>query len=114
MEGRGYGRELIFRTRTAGDQNVTELRWDCRSLKMALREHQSKENIEELVRRIVSERTIRGNGFPTHFFEVELREILRHGHDGLLNRSAIESYLAQLAPLPFPPSFTFPTQTVEK
>src|SRR5260370_3457219 len=114
LAGVGYARELIFRTRTAGDQNVTELRWDCRSLKMALREHQSKENIEELVRRIVSERTIRGNGFPTHFFEVELREIVRHGDDVLLNRSAIESYLAQVAPVPFAPSFKFAAQIQEK
>jgi molecular chaperone HtpG len=42
---------------------------------------------------------------PDHFFEVELRGIVRHGNDLLLDPNAIRSYLSQTAPLSFSPSF---------
>ena len=46
-------------------------------------------------------------GWPAHFFEVELRGIVRHRNDQLLNPAAIEEYLSQVAPVPFSPAFTY-------
>ena len=37
LAGLGYCQELIFRSRVDGDTDVSELRWDCRALKTALR-----------------------------------------------------------------------------
>src|SRR5438552_7111113 len=37
LAGLGYCQSLIFRSRTPGEDRVSELRWDCRSLKSTLR-----------------------------------------------------------------------------
>jgi molecular chaperone HtpG len=42
-----------------------------------------------------------------HFFEVELAGIIRHCDDTLVDEAAISSYLSQVAPIPFAPSFRF-------
>ncbi len=41
------------------------------------------------------------------FFEVELRGIIRHRNDQLLSASAVNNYLAQVAPVPFRKDFPF-------
>jgi len=45
--------------------------------------------------------------YPSHFFEVELRQVVRHKSDLLLNEDAISRYLAQVGPVPFSPRFVF-------
>src|SRR3546814_8432835 len=45
---------------------------------------------------------------PPHFFEVELRDIVRHHRrDALLNEELIADYLAEVAPVPFDLAFSF-------
>jgi molecular chaperone HtpG len=46
-------------------------------------------------------------GWPDHFFEVELRKVIRHRNDALLNTSAVQEFLSQVAPVPFSPSFRY-------
>jgi molecular chaperone HtpG len=107
LAGLGYAQELIFRSRVAGEDLVSELRWDGRSLKSALRNAVSNGGISDLVRSIVSAARIESNGYPERFFEVELKGIIRLGSDKLLNPTAIAEYLAQVAPVPFAPDFRF-------
>lgn len=46
-------------------------------------------------------------GYPAHFFEVELRNVVRHRDDRLLNALDVSQYLGQVAPVAFHPDFTF-------
>lgn len=105
LAGIGYCQELVFRTRAANDSRVNELRWDCRKIKTVLRATDFKGDLADLVRQVVTWRQVEGRGLPDHFFEVELRGIVRHGNDVLLDPNAIHGYLSQTAPLPFSPSF---------
>lgn len=105
LAGLGYAQELVFRSRAVGDELVSELTWDCRKLKSLLR--QTDGSIEDLVREVATYRRKPAGGYPEHFFEVELRGVIRIRSDKLMNPAAVDDYLGQVAPVPFSPDFSF-------
>jgi Histidine kinase-, DNA gyrase B-, and HSP90-like ATPase len=107
LAGLAYCQELVFRAKAAEDAQISELRWDCRKLKSLLRNENNSDNLEKLVREIVTTRTFNDDTFPSHFFEVELAGIVRHGNDVLMDTDAIQRYLEQIAPIPFAPEFSY-------
>lgn len=106
LAGIGFCQELIFRSRTSTDQPVHELRWDCRYLRASLRSADFC-TLAESVHAATSHRTTHIQNYPDRFFEVELRGIVRHGKDDLLSASAVQTYLSQVAPVPFSPIFKY-------
>jgi len=109
LAGLGYCQELTFRTRAAGEKVVAELSWNCRKLKSAVRGSESNGLLEDLVRTAASVRSGPAFDEPAHFFEVELKGLVRHRNDQLLNPEAVAFYLAQVAPVPFSETFRFGT-----
>lgn len=107
LAGLAYCQELIFRAKAVEDTHVSELRWDCRKLKTLLRSEKYADNLEKLVRDVVTARTFIDGTLPAHFFEVELTGIVRHGNDLLMDSAAIQKYLEQIAPIPFAPEFSY-------
>jgi Histidine kinase-, DNA gyrase B-, and HSP90-like ATPase len=107
LAGMGYCQELIFRSRTAGEAKISELRWDCRKLKAILRNSEGPNDLRDAVGQMVELRRIADGDAPERFFEVEMRGIIRHRNDQLLSTTAINSYLAQVAPVPFHKDFPF-------
>lgn len=105
LAGLGYAQELVFRSKTAADNSVSELTWDCRKLKMALR--QSEGDLQDLIRSVATLRKKPIADYPERFFEVELRGIVRLRSDRLMSPTAVDEYLAQVAPVPFAPEFHF-------
>ena len=107
LSGLAYCQELVFRSRSAGEALVSELRWDCRKAKTLLRSADFSGDLAAVVAQSVQVRRTDGNKWPEHFFEVEMRGVPRLRNDWLLNPSVIEEYLSQVAPLPFTPKFRF-------
>jgi molecular chaperone HtpG len=107
LAGLGYAQELIFRSRSASSEQISEMRWDCRKLKAALRSAKLDENVASLIRSIVTADQISSGNYPERFFEVELRGVLRLRSDKLMNAAAVSEYLGQVAPVPFSPNFRF-------
>jgi hypothetical protein len=107
LAGLGYCQELIFRSRTAAEALVSELRWDCRGLKAALRSPNQGQYLVPLVQEVVAVRRTTSQGYPERFFEVELKGVIRHRDDRLLSALSVGDYLAQVAPVPFSPEFKF-------
>jgi Histidine kinase-, DNA gyrase B-, and HSP90-like ATPase len=107
LSGIAYCQELLFRSRSAGESDVSELRWDCRKTKGLLRSADFPGALTDVVSRSVQIRRTDGKKQPNHFFEVELRGVPRLRNDWLLNPAVIEDYLSQIAPLPFVPQFRF-------
>ena len=106
LAGLGYCQELTFRSRASGETLVSEIRWDCRRLKSLLRaEDERQKHLRDIILESVTVRQIPSAGFPSHFFEVELQGIIRHRNDQLLDTAAINAYLSQVGPVPFPPDF---------
>jgi len=110
LAGLAYCQELIFRAKAVEDTHISELRWDCRKLKTLIRSEQYFDNLEKLVRDVVTARTFIDGTMPAHFFEVELVNIVRHGNDLLMDSVAIQKYLEQIGPVPFAPEFSYGTK----
>lgn len=107
LSGLAYCQELIFRSRAAGESQVSELKWDCRKAKTLLRSADFSGDLAAVVAQSVQSRKIKSKDAPEHFFEVELCGIPRYRNDWLLNPGMIEDYLSQVAPLPFAPQFKY-------
>jgi len=110
LAGIGYAQELVFRSRTKGEAKVSELRWDCRRLKAALRESNDDTGIADLIRSVTTLERVEMAQAPEHFFEVEMRGVVRLRNDRLMSPVAIAEYLSQVAPVPFSPDFRFGTE----
>jgi molecular chaperone HtpG len=113
LAGLAYCQELVFRAKAIEETQVSELRWDCRKLKTLLRNEKYADNLEKLVRDVVTTRTYIDGTLPAHFFEVELKGIVRHGNELLMDSTAIQTYLEQVAPIPFAPEFCYGAQIEE-
>lgn len=107
LAGLGYAQELIFRSRIAGEDLVSELRWDCRGLKAALRAASVGTGVADLIHSIVSIGRVSAVEYPERFFEVELKGVVRLRSDRLMGPVGVSEYLGQVAPVPFAPDFTF-------
>jgi Histidine kinase-, DNA gyrase B-, and HSP90-like ATPase len=107
LAGLAYCQELIFRTRPRGKRAIQEMRWDSRKIRELLRSEDITLNLSQVVSESVETRTIVGADAPEHFFEVELRGVVRHGNDRLLDTGEVMRYLSQVAPVPFHPDFSF-------
>jgi molecular chaperone HtpG len=106
LVGLGYAQELVFRSRASEQDRVMEASWDCRLLKELLRSRLHAplaDVVSEVV--TISERAATTNE-PAHFFEVELRRVVRLAEDGLLNSAIVERYLSGVAPVPFSADFS--------
>lgn len=107
LAGLGYAQELVFRSRAAGEDEVSELRWDCRHLKALLRSTEFSGGVADLIAQVVTVARIPAGDEPPRFFEVELRGIVRLRSDRLMTPAAVAEYLSQVAPVPFSPDFSF-------
>ncbi len=110
LAGLAYARELVFRSRVPGEAAVSQLRWDCRRLKAALREASDDTGVIDLVRRVTTLEQVEIADAPDRFFEVEMQGIVRLRNDRLMSPLAISEYLSQVAPVPFSPAFKFGTE----
>jgi len=110
LAGLAFAQELIFRSRQPGENTVHELRWNSRDVRAMLRSTESKEDLRGIVAKSIETREISGRGWPDRFFEVELKGVVRHKDDRLLNEDQVLNYLAQVAPVPFHPEFRFSDQ----
>jgi Histidine kinase-, DNA gyrase B-, and HSP90-like ATPase len=107
LAGLGYAQELIFRSRASGEGLVSELRWDSRQLKAAFRSTGADGGVVDLIRGVVTASRAGAADYPEHFFEVELKGVIRLRSDKLMTPCAIAEYLGQVAPVPFSPEFRF-------
>jgi len=113
LAGLGYAQELVFRSRAAGETMVSEMRWDCRKLRVLLRMPEESD-LPTLIAQVVTYGQVEAAGWPDRFFQAEMRGIVRLKADRLMDRTAIEDYLGQVAPVPFSPDFPFAQQIAER
>lgn len=110
LAGLAFCQELIFRSRQDGEATVHELRWNSREVRNLLRSAESSSDLRDIVARTIETREVPGRNWPQRFFEIELRGVVRHRDDRLLNEQAVAQYLGQVSPVPFSPDFQFGEQ----
>lgn len=114
LSGLAYCRELVFRSKAAGEGKVVSLSWDCRALRSRLAEARFNGDLRSVISDVVAV-WYEDSGRPSdHFFEVQLHEVARLRSDMLLNEELIHNYLAQVAPVPFSPEFSFGSEITQK
>ena len=91
-------------------QLVTEITWDGTSLRASAL---SGVNPEQLIHDCVGVSQITGSDWPDHFFEVELEHVARHAAGKILNRSAVQRYVAEVCPVPMSEEFPFKMEIEE-
>lgn len=109
LAGLAFAQELIFRSRQHGENTVHELKWNARDVRSMLRSL-DPQDLRDIVGNSIEAREIPGRLWPDRFFEIELRGVIRHRDDRLLNEDQVAQYLAQVAPVPFHPDFRFGDQ----
>jgi hypothetical protein len=110
LAGLAFCQELVFRSRQDGENTVHELRWDSREVRSSLRSADNYSDLREIVAKTIQTREVPGRNWPERFFEVELRGMVRHRDDRLLNEGLVAQYLSQVSPVPFSPDFRFGDQ----
>lgn len=107
LAGLGYCQELVFRGRSGTREPVTEISWDARRLRELLNSDSAVRDLRTAVSEIATVTRSSGGSWPTRFFEVELRKVLRIKNDVLINPEAVRQYLSQVAPVPFQTDFEY-------
>ena len=105
LAGLGYCQELIFRSRSAGD-SVCQLKWDVRKIKKVLTQYDGDGEISELIKDVTDFTELPSEEYPNHFFEIEMVKPIRVGGDTIMNIDRINSFISQIAPVPFSNTFT--------
>ncbi len=103
LGGLAYCDELIFETRSFGDELVSVVRWNRKEFD-AMAGDSSRQNVtlQEIIQAVANlEYEDVHEGTPPHFFRVTLRNVHRFHSDMLMNLKSVNDYLAQSAPVPF-------------
>jgi molecular chaperone HtpG len=101
LSGLGYASELVFRSRAGGQSRICQLTWNGRRLREVLRDGTYEGGLDDVIREVAKYSTTAEAKVDDHFFEVELRGVVRIGNDALLNPDEVRAYLGQVAPVPF-------------
>ncbi|NKB32616.1 MAG: hypothetical protein GKR91_05910 [Pseudomonadales bacterium] len=105
--GLTYCRELIFRSSAPGEKSVSEIRWDGVKFKRLVSDRNYSGDLKNFLKDIAELSSEDSAKSSDHFFEVELKGILRYKNDQLLNENELYNYLSQHAPVPFSPEFSY-------
>lgn len=104
LSGLAFAESVSFLTRSRSASPVTCITWDGN----ALRTHIANAlPTESAIRDSVSVESLSGDGFPDHFFEVQISGIARYAAAQVLNRETVRHYLAEVSPAPFSSLFPF-------
>ena len=104
LSGLAFAETVMFLTRAQRGEPVSRIVWDGPKL----RESTLKTGeIERAIRDTVVVETSHEEGYPDHFFEVELAGVGRHAAGLILNREAVRAYVAEVCPVPLSHAFPF-------
>ena len=107
LSGLAFAESVTFLTRSEGNQPVTRIVWDGPKLRKRILE---TKQTERAIRECVSVEILPGNGYPDHFFEVEVSGVGRHAAGLILNRESVRTYIGEVCPVPMPLNFPFDSE----
>lgn len=110
--GLAYCDEIIFSSKSKGENSISIMKMDADKLRQLLYEDKEKYSFEEVYEQIVSFETNKTAGAEEHFFKVDLIGIRKSNRD-LLNKKEVQEYLSFVAPVPYVSSFIFRSKIYE-
>lgn len=106
LAGLGHCKRLVFRSRGIGDGYVCEANWSGHRVRQLIAERDVI-SLEEVAEAAIELRRKPATDEPSHFFEVRLEGVRRLSDDRLFDRFRIAAFLADVAPVPFSPTFSY-------
>ena len=102
LGGLAYCDELVFETRSMGDELVSVIRWNRKEFDAIATDSQKNITLSEMIQAVASlEYEEPAENTPSHFFRVTLRKVHRFHSDMLMSVKAVNDYLAHSAPVPY-------------
>lgn len=102
LGGLAYCDELIFQTRSKGDELVSVIRWNRKEFDAIATDSQKNITLSEMIQAVASlDYETPTEDTPAHFFRVTLRKVHRFHSDMLMSVKAVNDYLAHSAPVPY-------------
>ena len=97
-----FASDVHFTTRADGSAPATRVSWSGRTLRHPrLQKLDAATAIEECT----AVESLHDGDWPERFFQVTVERVTRYAASTLLNRDAVRSYIAEVCPVPFSPSF---------
>ena len=107
LSGLAFAGSVTFLTRSRVCDPVTKVVWSSAS-------HVDWNNPSVLTAKagenIVNVVEVPGDGYPEHFFQVEVGDVTRQAAELLLNHDAVRAYIGEVCPVPMNPGFPFARQ----
>ena len=104
LSGLAFAETVTFRTRATGKQPVSRISWDGTALRTRAAQRTKTDSV---IQECVEVTTLDGEGWPSHFFEVEIVNIARHAAGLMLNCDAVRAYISEVCPVPMSADFPF-------
>ena len=104
LSGLAFANSVTFLTRSRSCDPVTRVTWSgTDSVGWNNLSALTPENIQECVK----VDSVVGDGYPEHFFQVEIDQVNRQAAGTLLNRDVVRAYISEVCPVPMDPAFPF-------
>lgn len=104
LVGGGYCKQLIFRTSSINEDVASEMIFDMEQIRAILEDDSDNSSASEVIHRVTKFST-----YPEetnkHYFKVILKDILPDYREILLDVQKINTYLSQVAPIPYEATF---------
>lgn len=114
LGGLAYCDELVFETRSTGDDFISVVRWNRREFDAIAADSRKNITLSEMVQAVADlDYYDPPEGTPDHFFRVTLRNVHRFHSDMLMNLKAVNDYLAHSAPVPYNRQVFSHAETIE-
>ena len=107
LSGIGYCKHLSFKTKAAGEGQISNFDWDVVHFSKLLMSSDDSIDALSLVKKATSFSQESCDPSDESFFQVTLHDVIRHGNDIILNEDAVKKFLEQIAPVPFASEFKF-------
>lgn len=102
LGGLAYCDELLFETRSVGDDLVSVVRWNRKEFDAIATDSQKNTTLSEMIQAVASLDFVEASeDTPGHFFRVTLCNVHRFHSDMLMNLKPVYDYLAHSAPVPY-------------
>lgn len=102
LGGLAYCDELVFETRSMGDEFVSVIRWNRKEFDAIATDFHKNITLSEMIQAVASLKYEEpAENTPPHFFRVTLHNVHRFHSDMLMSIKSVNDYLAHSAPVPY-------------
>lgn len=95
-----FAEDVHFTTRTKASEPVTRVSWNANALRSS-----ASADARTVIDNCTTVRSLKNDGWPDRFFQVDIDGVTRHSASTLLNHEAVRNYIGEVCPVPMSPSF---------